>query len=163
MFSRWSSQVRDVGQDRKVLDAPPVENGEATVKIGDISYTGHFVEGKKHGYGVEKTAKDEFRGYFHVDARSHGTVIYPKGHKYLRYEGTLASFDDDDDDGNGSSSNNNKRHGHGMLILSKGSTYSGEFVRGRIQGRGVFTQIQDGEFHVFRGTFVEWDQTERHA
>jgi hypothetical protein len=96
------------------------------VRFGGSEFTGFFVGGKRHGFGVEiipvfkrglPRGHIEFRGFFHCGSRSHGRVIYTSNKTIREYEG---SFLED------------KRHGYGRMEFVDGTTYWGTFVEDEI-------------------------------
>ena len=112
----WSGEC---ARKRSVLDG--LAHGRGTLKAGDWSLTGEYVDGKRHGRWVNRNSDGRvFEGPY-MEGKRHGRWVfrYPGGG--VR-EGTYV-------DG--------RRHGRWVLRLSNGTRLEIPFVNGKIHGLQV--------------------------
>ncbi len=122
------------------------------------NYTGDYLNGKKHGYGVmdvtfEKNRGDKYIGEFKEDFTSgHGTYTFANGEKYVgefkdgKYHGQ-GMFTHANGNKHVGEYKDNKRNGHGTETFANGDKYVGEFKEGKKDGKGTYISAK-GEKHV---------------
>ncbi|KAM8837824.1 radial spoke head 10 homolog B [Spinachia spinachia] len=123
-----------------------VRHGTGTYR-GDVSYTGQWAQGKRHGQGVVYYTRDKtswYRGDWVRNTREGwGVRRYPSGNVYL------------------GEWRNNLRHGEGtMRWLKRGQQYVGTWHNGLQHGRGAHAwavRRADGSVccHRYTGDFVQ--------
>lgn len=103
------------------------------------SFDGEYLNGLKHGYGVEKHIDENgfqwgYSGeYAEGEENGYGEFIYPDG---SRYNGNFS---------------NGMRHGEGEYRFASGDRYTGEFRNNVITGTGTYFFASG---RVFSGEFV---------
>ena len=114
-----------------VYDGQP--SGRGRLVSAELTYDGEFMNGKKHGHGVEQGTD----GYAYHGHWSQG--LY-HGHGHLtKADGTVYQ----------GSFHSGAFHGHGSL-KKDGSNYDGQFCHGIYHGEGLYTDVDKG---VYKGTF----------
>lgn len=98
-------------------------NGYGTKTIGTKRFSGRFVNGEIHGYGIEyqdATTWEYFGNFVNGMREGYGCLKLPEGH----YEGFLF---------------NNRPNGYGAQYFDnkKDNYYKGEFVHGLMNGYGM--------------------------
>jgi len=154
-----------------VYDAKP--SGHGTIDHGHYTYVGQFIEGKKHGYGIEThVSSRKYDGYWECGLyHGNGSIYYETGSSYTGqfrhglYDGHGTILNSDSSytgqwsngtrHGNGThtlprgtysgSFYYDVRHGDGMYTNKDGEMYSGQWRRGLRAGRGVYT-TKDGSY-----------------
>ena len=125
----WSGEC---ARERSVLDG--LAHGRGTLKAGDWSYTGEFVNGKKHGRWVFRIPGGGVREGTYVDGKRHGRWVLRLSNG-TRYEVPFV---------------NGKLHGRAVTRYSDGGVEEGRYVDGKKHGRWV-TRFPDGTSLV-----LEW-------
>eukprot|EP00985_Skeletonema_marinoi_P020036 scaffold11714_cov123-Skeletonema_marinoi.AAC.4 len=111
--------------------------GEGTITYGKGRggvYTGHFKDGKPHGFGkMDWERGDSYEGMWQ-NGKKHGTgkCTYVHGHVY---QGEWME---------------GKKHGQGKMDWEGGNSYEGEWVHGKQHGVGKETR----KHHVYEGEWV---------
>ena len=114
----WSGEC---ARQRSVLDG--LAHGRGTLKAGDWSYTGEYVDGKRRGQWVERDSEGYVQEGPYVDGKRHGRWLERSSGKYSGVaEGPFV-------DG--------KRHGQWVIRLSNGTVIKVPYVDGRQHGRRV--------------------------
>ena len=135
-----------------------VSNGEFIYANGD-HYKGEMKNSSKHGYGIFTSKNSTIEGKFEFNIPV-GYIImtYPDGtikagdfdFKTLSYNGSVKITYSNGGSYNGGYKNEYK-NGQGVLILSDGSRYEGEFIQGHV-GYATYTGI-NGE--RYEGEFID--------
>jgi hypothetical protein len=103
------------------------KNGYGTAEIADARTTrGTWVQGYRHGYGLEETAdgKEIWQGAF-ANGSLNGPAVYITLRERIAYY--VGSWKD------------GRFHGYGVYVTTIGARFSGEYVDGLWQGQGEFS------------------------
>jgi len=120
---------------------------------------------RKSGYGRHRYANgDRYEGEWH-DGLRHGQGRWSTPANVWAIDGTGRLVDGaprfDTYEGGWE---NDMRHGNGVLTLARGSTYVGDFIRGKKHGQGRMRQLDPrgpvGDLVVYEG---EWADNRRHG
>ncbi|XP_038072348.1 alsin-like isoform X2 [Patiria miniata] len=124
-------------------------HGKGTLQWPDgRKYSGQFVQGQQHGYGVYTTPSTEkgikaqvYEGEWQESCMSgYGTLRYSNGDIY---QGDF---------------NDGMRHGHGIIHSSTGNLYIGEWHNDRRHGYGIMEERLRGEKYMGK-----WENDCRHG
>ncbi len=97
-------------------------------------YSGTWLHGKRHGYGVAKTAATEYFGEWKDNKQcGRALVIYPDFGD--EYSGQVR---------------NGMKHGVGTYNFFEGDVYSGEFANDKLEGQGEYRSVSEGYTHTGR-------------
>ena len=131
--------------------------GTELVSGGD-TYTGYFLNGLKHGYGIlQYSSGDILEGIWEEGLinETESTYTWKSGSKYVggfkndemngygKFTNTVGEYEGDWHDG--------VRHGEGSFIHSNGMTYSGQWSNDQKNGEGEYTSPQGS---IYVGSFM---------
>ena len=116
-------------------------NGKGKLVFHDLNYEGDFLNGKRHGNGIQSWTSglhqgESYLGEWKNDERDGYRIhVWPDGRKYT---GKWKS---------------NRQNGKGVLTNANGDSYNGHFKDDQPEGEGIHTKA-DGSI-IFKGQWTK--------
>ncbi len=109
----WSGEC---ARKRSVLDG--LAHGRGTLKAGDWSFTGEYVDGKRHGRWIGRDSKGNVHEYSYVDGKKHGRWVIRSSSGHVIETPYV----------------NGKKHGRAVTRFPDGTSLVLEWRNGKILG-----------------------------